>query len=59
MIHGDVLPKKTFFADRRAFSRKVFIKTACVKRLRNLFIRVIGVQHLGKHPALFLPPDVL
>lgn len=55
----DVLPKKSFFAVRRAFSRKVFVKTAWVKRLRNLFIRVIGVQHLGKHLALFLPPDVL
>ena len=58
VIHGDVLPKKSFFADRRAFSHKVFVKTACVKCLRNLFIRVIGVQPLGKHLALFLPPNV-
>ena len=58
VIHGDVLPKKLFFADRRAFSRKVFVKTACVKCLRNLFIRVVGVQSLGKHLALFLPPNV-
>ena len=54
----DVLPKKRFFAVRRAFSRKVFVKTACVKCLRNLFIRAIGVQPLGKHLALFLPPYV-